>query len=118
MTRRTPLSERAPRATPDGLDALALDDRRLLALAEAAPARPEDHREHGADRADNEQDDADRVQVEAVACHVDCERQNGAGCDQDEADSDTHCVSPLTSCVTSCACAQGPEPDEQRWRRE
>jgi hypothetical protein len=34
--------------------------------------------------ADAEQDDPDRVHVEAVTGHLDCERQNGTNCDQDD----------------------------------
>src|SRR4051812_32795658 len=37
----------------------------------AAPARPEDEREQGADRADGKQDPADRVQLEAADRGVD-----------------------------------------------
>src|SRR5215813_7754150 len=59
-------------------------------VAGASPTRPEDQREQGADDADDEQDVADRVQVEAGGGHVDRPGENGAGGDQDEANSQSH----------------------------
>src|SRR5262249_11185920 len=58
--------------------------------AEAAPARPEHHRDEHADDPDDEQDVADRVDVEAGRRHVHCEREHCADCDQDQADTDSH----------------------------
>src|SRR3981189_1783654 len=71
------------------------DDRLAARATDAAPARPEDHREEGADRADDQEDDADRVDVEAVAGDMHGEREHGPDGDQQQADSDTHSVSPF-----------------------
>ena len=75
-----------------GRDLAAIDDRRFRATAETAPARPEHHREQDADRAHDEQDDPDRVDVEAVAGDVDGKRHHRADCNQDKADTDPDVV--------------------------
>src|SRR6266513_522473 len=74
---------------------LVLDDRRpparlgagSTAAADAAPGRPEHHRDEGADDADDEEDVANRVNIEAGRRDVDRECEHGAECNQDEADS-------------------------------
>src|SRR5690349_10977006 len=71
--------------------------RRDGATAEAAPGRPEHHRDEGADDADDEQDVADGVNVEAGRRDVDGESEDGADRDQDQADSDTHVVGSFLS---------------------
>src|SRR5207244_7363758 len=70
---------------------LALDDGRLAAGAsETTPARPEDHRQECADRSDDQQDDADRVEVEPVTGDMHRKRENRTDRDEYEADSDAH----------------------------
>jgi hypothetical protein len=58
--------------------------------AEAAPARPEDHRHQQADRADDHQDHADRVDVDARDGRVDGPGKDRTGCNENEADSNAH----------------------------
>ena len=56
----------------------------------ARPRRPEDHREQRADGAHDQQDHADRVDVERVrVVDVDGEREHGSNCDQDKTDSES-----------------------------
>ena len=77
-----------------------IDDRGAPArAADAAPARPEHHRQHEPDGSDHDQDVADRVDVQTVDGRVDRKRENRAGCNQDQTDSDTH-VQNLLACVS------------------
>src|SRR3954464_14243850 len=97
--RRTSNSGLAEGQTPERLVVVA-NDRAAAARAvgratHPAPARPEDEREQGADRADGKQDPADRVQLEAADRGVDRPDQDGAGCHEQKTDSDTHFVTPF-----------------------
>src|SRR5438067_6575016 len=51
-------------------------------VAGARPRRPEDHRDHEADRTDDHQDPADRVLVDAADVTVDPPDEDGSGGDQ------------------------------------
>src|SRR3954453_7794270 len=60
----------------------AVDDDLVVAMTKAAPAAPEDQREHDAEATDDHEDHADGVEVEpAAVVHVDCECENGSNCD-------------------------------------
>src|ERR671936_1606420 len=59
-------------------------------VAGACPRRPEDHREDQTDRADDHQDPADRVFVDAAYVAGDAPDEHGADGDQDQAHSDSH----------------------------
>src|SRR5918993_2630661 len=78
-----------------------LDVRRAAALAaEAAPRRPEDHREDEPEGADDHQDHADRLQLEALHRGVDRPGEDGADCDEKDAHSKTHSEPPVSGgCV-------------------
>ena len=56
------------------------------ATTESAPARPEDHRDDEAQDADDHEDDADRVDVEALGFRRDAPGKNRADGDQQDAD--------------------------------
>src|SRR5438094_1940603 len=56
----------------------------------AAPARPEDQREQHADRPDDQQDPADRVDVEPARRDVHGEREHRTDGDQKDADTNAH----------------------------
>src|SRR5262249_2498432 len=59
-------------------------------VAGAGPRRPEDHRDHEADCADDHQDPSDRVFVDAAHAPGDAPDQDGTGGDQNQAYSNTH----------------------------
>src|SRR5688572_17547526 len=68
---------------------LAVHD--LIALAtDAAPAGPEDQREQGADRADDEENPADGRQLETADTDVHGPDEDRADRDQQQAYSDAH----------------------------
>src|ERR687896_1874197 len=69
---------------------VVVDDLFASPAAEPAPARPEDHREDGADDADDQQNPADRHELETTDAHVDRPDQDRAGRDQEETRSDSH----------------------------
>src|SRR6185436_4651539 len=69
----------------------------LTAAAKAAPARPEDQREEETNRADDHQDPSDGGDVEPSDRRVDREGEDRTDRDQEQADSDSHCNSSLSS---------------------
>src|SRR5204863_1818154 len=72
-------------------DDRAAATRAVCGATHAAPARPEDQREQCAGGTDREQDPADRVELDAADRGVDRPDQDGAGCDEQKTDSNTHC---------------------------
>ena len=74
------------------------------AAADAAPRRPEDHRDHEADDADDQQDHADGLDAHAGDGRGDRPREDRAGGDEKNADTNSHVRSSfgLGSAPESC----------------
>ena len=68
---------------------------------ETAPTRPERQAEYGADDTDNEQDYADRMDVETIGGGGNCPSENRTSGDHEDADGDAHCSGPFRREVSS-----------------
>src|SRR5262249_10104251 len=80
------------------------------AAAHAAPGRPEHEGQDETDRADDHENDADRVDVDTGDGRVDRPGENCACCDENEADSYAHVRPPwmrFPTCSSDAVSAGG-----------